>query len=46
MRERAEDTAEELRQGEADWRIRLDRFAVEGAAAVEASDDVRQPTQH
>ncbi|MBL7249547.1 DUF748 domain-containing protein [Alloalcanivorax marinus] len=34
VRERAEDTAEELRQGEADWRIRLDRFAVEGAAAV------------
>ena len=34
VRERAKDAAEELRQGEADWRIGVDRFAVEGAAAA------------
>ena len=34
VREEARQAEEKLRQGEPDWRVRLDRFAVTGAAAV------------
>ncbi|MFP1684039.1 DUF748 domain-containing protein [Alloalcanivorax sp. C16-1] len=34
VREEARQAEQKLRQGEADWRVRLDRFAVTGAAAV------------
>tara|TARA_A100001391_G_scaffold147541_7_gene105036 strand:- start:7342 stop:10230 length:2889 start_codon:yes stop_codon:yes gene_type:complete len=45
VREEARQAEQKLREGEADWRIRLDRFAVTDAAAVFRDTTLAQPRE-